>query len=92
MSEVGISAPGSMGLVPITFGDVVSWAKATDTPVSPWEARIMVKASRAYVAEYEASKSQGRVAPNSAGMAKTVANGWATWAKTKAQMKAKKND
>ena len=64
-SELGPASSGGMGLLPLSFGDVVQWSQLTCTVVDPWESRAIIKASRAYVSEYEASKSPTRSAPNS---------------------------
>ena len=63
-SELAFASGGSMGLAPLTFGDVLSWSQLTKTDVEPWEVRALVLASRAYVAEFEAAKTEARSEPN----------------------------
>lgn len=64
VSDLGVMHQNGMGNSALTYVDVVSWAQVTRTDVRPWEARLLVKASRAYVIEFEAAKSNSAPEPN----------------------------
>ena len=61
--EFGPSMPGASGPVPVTFGEVESWARVTRTFLPGHEALLLRQLSRDYCGEYHAASDSGRPMP-----------------------------
>jgi hypothetical protein len=55
--DVGPVAHGGMGPVPIGYADLQAWAAITGTPLQPWQAAVLRRMSRAYVAELRTAEA-----------------------------------
>lgn len=52
-----------MGIVPVTFLEIKSWADVTDIDLTPWEALALHKLSCEYLGEYNQADDPERPAP-----------------------------
>ena len=43
-----------MGHAPLPWSEIKAWSELTDTPLAPWEAQMIRRASSAYVGELSA--------------------------------------
>lgn len=61
--EVGPGSQGMSGLVPLTFTEVKSWAEGTNTELTDWEFRTIVRMSRQFCYQYDISSDPNCEAP-----------------------------
>ena len=52
-AEVGPAVTGMSGFVPITFTEVKNWAEGTNTELTTWEFRTLVKMSKQFCYQYD---------------------------------------
>lgn len=63
LHEIGPALPGMNGPAAITQGEIRAWQENTRIVLSPWEARTIRTASRAYVSELNLATDPKRPAP-----------------------------
>jgi len=56
--EMGVTEAAGMGVVPLSWREIVAWQQGTCTRLAPWEARLIRSLSSAYVAEGRAAESE----------------------------------
>lgn len=61
--EAGPASHAAGGVVPLPFSEIVAWQQATDTELTPWEARLVRRLSVEYVTQYAVSDSPDAPAP-----------------------------
>lgn len=49
--EAGPCSQGAMGPVALQWGELAQWQRLTGTPLHPWQARALRRASSAYVSQ-----------------------------------------
>jgi hypothetical protein len=61
--EIGITQPGGMGPVPLSWSEIANWQRDTGVRLEPWEARLMRQLSISYLGELALAESENRPAP-----------------------------
>ncbi len=56
--EIGITQPGGMGPVPLSWTEIANWQRDTGVCLEPWEARLMRHLSIAYLGELAKAESE----------------------------------
>jgi hypothetical protein len=56
VQSAGMAAPGAMGLVPLSWQDILAWKQATGSALSPWELEIMRYLSQSFASEAHRAK------------------------------------
>lgn len=56
--EIGLTQPGGMGPVPLTWQEIAAWQQLTGVALSSWEARTIRHLSIAYLGETAKAESE----------------------------------
>ena len=63
LQDVGPVLAGGMGPAPITYGELQAWQVTTGIDLIPWQATMLRRLSREFVAETSAAAEAARPAP-----------------------------
>lgn len=63
LQDVGPVLSGGMGPAPLTYGELQAWQASTGVELSPWQATLLRRLSREFVAETNAAADPARPAP-----------------------------
>ena len=61
--ECGPALSGAMGAVPLTYGEIAAYQQAAGVDLTPWEARMLRRASLAYVSATRDAEAPDAPAP-----------------------------
>lgn len=61
--EIGLSEAADMGAVPLSWGTINEWQRATGVCLAPWEARLLRRLSTEYLAEGRRAESENCPSP-----------------------------
>ena len=61
--EIGLSEAAGMGAVPLSWGTINEWQRATGVRLAPWEARLLHRLSTEYLAEGRRAESENCPSP-----------------------------
>lgn len=63
LMEIGPTITGSMGQAPIEWRDIAAWQEITGITLPPWQASMLRRLSRDYLAESQEATKPDRPAP-----------------------------
>ena len=61
--EMGLSEAAGMGVVPLSWGEIVAWQAANCVRLEPWEAKLIRTLSAAYVTESRRAECENAPSP-----------------------------
>lgn len=62
-NSIGLYLNSGYGPVPITWTEILSWSTLTKIEITPWEANLIMKLSRAFVSQFSISKNPACISP-----------------------------
>jgi hypothetical protein len=62
-NSIGLYLNGGYGPIPITWTEILSWSILTKTKITPWEACLIMKLSKAFVSQLSISKNPSCISP-----------------------------